>query len=77
MRLSQYLPPYVNLILAILGIIYAVIILVSGIKNEKKSFFYGIASLIKNPVINIIFGICLMIIFGLAIYKYVLQLFSQ
>ena len=74
MRLSQYFPPLLNFIITILGLIYGIYILISGLKGEKKSFFIGWLSMIKNPVINIIYGVIIIIIFSVVIVKYVLEL---
>ena len=74
MRLSQYFPPLLNFIITILGLIYGIYILISGLKGEKKSFFIGWLNMIKNPVINIIYGVIIIIIFSVVIVKYVLEL---
>ena len=72
MRISDFLPTAVNFILSIIGLLFGIACLISGIRREKKSFFwlYGLGHLIKSPTLNIIYGVLLIIIFMVAIVWY-------
>jgi len=72
MRLSDFFNPTVNFILSIGGLIFGIVCLISGIKRKRKSFIWisGLGSFIKNPTLNIIYGIILIIIFILALIWY-------
>jgi len=72
MRLSDFFGPTLKFILAIGGLIFGIVCLLSGLRKERKSFIWlsGFGSYIKNPTFNIIYGIFLIIIFLLAIVLY-------
>jgi hypothetical protein len=72
MRLSDFFGPMFKFILAIGGLVFRFVCLLSGLKKERKSFIWlnGFGSYIKNPTFNIIYGIFLIIIFLLAVVRY-------
>ena len=72
MSISDFFPAIVRFIISIFGLIYGVVCIVSGIKKQEKSFHWlsGFGSLIKSPLVNIVYGFMLVIIFSAAIIWY-------
>jgi hypothetical protein len=61
-----------KLILAIGGLVFGIVCLLSGLNKERKSFIWlsGFGNYIKSPTFNIIYGIFLIAIFLFAIVWY-------
>jgi hypothetical protein len=64
--------PILSLILSFIAFALGWAALISGLKKEKKSFLWlgGLGNHIKSPIINIIYGIILIIVFAFAIFWY-------
>jgi hypothetical protein len=69
MQLAIYFSPFVNFILCIIGVFFGIAAVVSGFKKENKSYLYlsGVGRYIKNPTLNILWGIVVIVacIYGL------------
>lgn len=70
--LFDFLPPIVNFIISIIGLVFGIMCFVSGIRKERKSFtvIFGMDNLVKNPLFNIIYGIFLILCFGFLVFGY-------
>ena len=64
--------PVLNFILSIIGLIYRIISVLSGLKKGKKSYLWlsGFGRFIKSPTLNIIYGLILIVVFTYAIGRY-------
>jgi hypothetical protein len=69
MRISDFIGQPGKLLLCLIGLIFGLVCLVSGIRKQRKSFIwlYGFGDLIKNPTFNIFYGIFVTAIFLLAL----------
>ncbi|MDB5221551.1 MAG: hypothetical protein JWN83_218 [Chitinophagaceae bacterium] len=54
-----------KIILCLIGVMYGSIMVISGLKKQKKRFLFSVN--IKDPTFNIIYGI-IMIIFFISVY---------
>ena len=74
--ISSFFSPVIKSIICVAGVLYGLYILRSGIRKERKSFFWigGLEPGIRNPKFNIIYGIFLLLIFSFGVFWYLAEI---